>query len=120
MYRERQTYPSRKHLNYSNSTAIVNNQSETPQTRKQSLGSIAVICVGFSSAHCNNNEVIKRVKLLGSGFGTKHTPLAVKPITPLFNVKNRGCLGGGTSSEALRRAKRKARLKINHNHNGNR
>ena len=49
------------------------------------------------------------------------TSLVKKPLTPVFETSVRGgrIYGGGTSTEALGRAKRKSRLTANHNHNGN-
>jgi len=55
---------------------------------------------------------IKTVKDHYFGHGTRITPLTRGAITPLFAG---GSLGGGTSREALGRAKKKARLRTNHN-----
>lgn len=118
--KERQTYPSRRHLNYLDTNpGITRHHSERPRVIKEPLDKMAILSVGLSLAYCNGKEVVKKIKMHDSENGIKYIPLIIKPITPLFTTKNRGCLGGGTSPEALRRAKQKARLTTNHNHNGN-
>lgn len=111
---ERYAHPSRRHLVYLNTNlGRAEHFPQTPQIQKKPFASIATFCVGNLSHIPNDgNEIIKQVKNANLGHGVKRIPLITQPITPAFEVKNRGHLGGGTSPEALRRAKRKAKRKI--------
>lgn len=108
---ERQTYPSRKHLRYLNTNpGMAEHNPEVPHVQKKPFAKIATFSVGnLSHVSSNGNEIVRPVRSNGFGHGIRSVPLVTQPIIPPFKVRNRGHLGGGTSKETLRRAKRKIR-----------
>jgi len=57
---------------------------------------------------------IKRARFHGTLVYGVETPLARVSLTPVFDTRRRGERGGGTSKEALRRSKKKIKLKALH------
>lgn len=88
-------------------TREARNRPDAPPISMRTVSSLAIKMPG-KNFPTNGNFEVKRVRTNGETV-SKLVPLVRKPLTRLFSNKDGGNSGGGTSKEALGRAKQKAR-----------
>lgn len=84
-----------------------NNKPECPSVSMQTLPKLA-IKLGGRIPLAGGNVEIKKVHTNGETV-FKLTPLVREPLTHIFSNNHGATSGGGTSKDALRRAKKKAK-----------
>lgn len=109
--------PSRKHLNYLNGSIRAISNPDVLPVRIEPLYGIASISIGHAIYSVYDKHTIAEPTTIVNQ-GRKipafiNVPLVEKPLTPVLKTSVGGgrSIGGGTSSEAIQRAKRKSRRK---------
>lgn len=97
-----------------NNPGPTNNPSDCPQVKIESLTELRTFSPNGKKVDQSGLSITESTSV-NNGFGITHgiveTPLTKKPLTPVFRVRHGGgrSYGGGTSDEALRRAKKQNR-----------
>jgi hypothetical protein len=113
---ENSSISSRKNIPHDfDNRGVTHHPSERPSVSKESLNEISVkIISNGHSISSSGSGVFKSEPTTIKQFGTEKPairiiPVVKKPLMPVFETSVRGgrIYGGGTSKEALRRAKRK-------------